>query len=267
MHRLIVSAPFGNYIRPNGATPTLGTFTAEARPGRLWRIIRTVRYYPRLGAWVNRIGLRNPGLPWLLDRVRDGRAKTDDCIVSIHGFNDADWRTLLSALAAVKPLAIELNMSCPNVGEVDWPQWLFREAIQSVQSPSRLVVKLPPVRFEAMASQALEAGVRLFHCCNTLPVPGGGMSGRPLKPIALRCITDVRAMANERGISDLTIIAGGGILSTDDIDDYARAGAAHVAIGTKVFHPKYLWSDAGVRPLIEHADRTLASVPTITGDA
>jgi len=68
---LIVSAPFGNYIQPAGCTATLGTFTALRRGGvinRAWRVLLTVRYYRRMKAWVNRIGLRNPGIDWLVGK-------------------------------------------------------------------------------------------------------------------------------------------------------------------------------------------------------
>ena len=250
MRPLIISAPFGNYVQPPGATPTLGTFTALRRPGRLWRVLRTVRYYPRLGAWVNKIGLRNPGIDWLAARVRAGRIDVSDKIVSVHGFSEKEWETLISAAAALKPLAIELNMSCPNVGQIDWPEWLFERA---TKSGTRIIVKLPPVRFEEMARQALDAGVRMFHCCNTLPVPGGGLSGKPLKPLALRCIGDLRAMAGESAARETTIIGGGGITTPQDIDDYAAAGATCFAVGTKVMNPRYLWSQAKLQPLLERA--------------
>ncbi len=250
MRPLIISAPFGNYIQPPGATATLGTFTALRRPGRLWRVLRTVRYYPRLGAWVNKIGLRNPGIEWLEARASAGRISVADKIVSVHGFTDAEWERLLTSASALKPLAIELNMSCPNVGEFDWPKWLFERAVKSGTS---IIVKLPPVRFEDMARQALEEGVRMFHCCNTLPVPGGGLSGKPLKPLALRCIGDLRAMAGEGSERELTIIGGGGITTPADIDDFAVAGANRFAIGTKVMHPRYLWSHARLEPLLRRA--------------
>ena len=116
--RLIVSAPFGNYVQPDGVTATLGTFTANARGGRVWRILKTVRYYRRLRAWVNKLGLRNPGMPWLVARVEAGKIDVKDKLVSIHGFADEDWDKLLGACHAMRPLAIELNMSCPNVGEI-----------------------------------------------------------------------------------------------------------------------------------------------------
>lgn len=253
---LVISAPFGNYIQPSGATPTLGTFTAKERPGRWWQVLRTVRYYPRLGAWVNKIGLRNPGIEWLTQRAGAGQVNLADKIVSVHGFTADEWTLLVERAASLRPLAVELNMSCPNVGHIDWPDWLFGRA---VESGVRTIVKLPPVNFEQMTEHALGAGVRTLHCCNTLPVPAGGVSGKPLKPVALQCIRAVREIALAHRVDGLTIIGGGGITTPTDIDEYIDAGAAHVAIGTKVMNPKYLWSDAGIRPLIDHAHRRLGA--------
>ncbi len=253
---LIVSAPFGNYIQPDGATATLGTFTVEKRGGRVWRILKTVRYYPRIKAWVNQIGLRNPGVAWLVDKVRHGKIDPSNKIVSIHGFADAEWYELLEWMADLKPMAVELNMSCPNVGEIDWPTDLFGRAV-STGLP--IIAKLPPVNYELLLTQAVEAGVRCVHCCNTLPTPRGGVSGKPLKPVALQCIRDVRQRHR-----DLAVIGGGGITTTQDIDAYAEAGAQRFAIGTKVMNPIYLFRDSGVRPLIAHAHEIVAAA---TGQA
>lgn len=243
----VISAPFGNYIQPTGATATLGTFTAHRRPGRLWRVLRTVRYYPRLKAWVNQIGLRNPGMPWLLNRVAAGRVTVRDKIVSIHGFDRDQWISLIEQAQRIQPRALELNMSCPNVGEVTWPDDLFRTAIQS-ELP--IIVKLPPINYELMLNQALDAGVRAFHCCNTLPVPAGGLSGAPLKPLSLRCIRALRV--GTHGVT-LTIIGGGGIRTPADIDDYFDAGANHIALGTTTMKPRLLWSYRSIEPLLAQA--------------
>lgn len=251
LQRLIISAPFGNYIQPRGCTATLGTFTAARRPGRLWRVIKTVRYYRRLKAWVNQIGLRNPGMEWLVERVEAGRVSVTDKIVSVHGFCDEDWIDLLEQIEDIKPLAVELNMSCPNIGEINWPDSLFHRAI-STQVP--VIVKLPPVHYRAMFLGAVAAGIRAFHCCNTLPVPAGGMSGKPLKPFAIQCIRDIREHppGSAPGLTgELMIIGGGGITVPADIDDYAAVGATHFAIGTKVFHPKFLLTHRPLAPLIE----------------
>ena len=244
---LIISAPFGNYIQPIGMTPTLGTFTAAARPGRVWRILKTVRYYPRLRAWVNKIGLRNPGIDWLVSRVDAGRIDVSDKIVSIHGFEPNDWWKLLQRVESISPLAVEMNMSCPNVGEIDWPPELFLRA-QAMDVP--VIVKLPPVNYDLIFEQAHEAGLRTYHCCNTLPVAAGGLSGQPLKPVALQCVRDLRTCYD-----DLTIIGGGGIRTVGDVDQYAEAGADYFAIGTKVFNPKYLLSHTGLQPLLAQATR------------
>ena len=245
---LTISAPFGNYIRPEGCTATLGTFTVHDRPGRPWRIAKTVRYYPRLKAWVNQIGLRNPGIDYVHRKVAAGKLDLADKLVSVHGFNDADWQHLLRRIAELRPMGVELNMSCPNVGHINWPERLFADAIATGVA---VVVKLPPVNYAAMAEAAVQQGVRVFHACNTLPVPGGGLSGAPLKPIALQCIRDLRLRYPDKR---LHLIAGGGIRTPQDLDDYRDAGADTFAIGTIVMNPMLLFSHARVRPLRERAD-------------
>ena len=247
---LIISAPFGNYIRFDGATSTLGTFTAHKRAGRLWRILKTVRRYKRLGAWVNRIGLRNPGIGWLERRVSRGKASLDQKLLSIHGFVDEEWWSLLERCEHLSPAGIELNISCPNVGEIEWPDKLFERATV-LRTP--IVVKVPPVRYERLVEEALDAGLRAFHCCNTLPVAGGGMSGKPLLPLALQCVERVRTIASNAGIDGVMLIGGGGITTPADIDAFAEAGAHRFAVGTAVMHPRYLRGPGTLRAVIQRA--------------
>lgn len=241
---LVVSAPFGNYIQPDGCTATLGTFTAASRPGRLWRILKTVRYYPRLRAWVNKIGLRNPGIGWVENKVAAGKLDLSDKLVSVHGFEPDDWWRLLDAIAALKPMGVELNMSCPNVGHIAWPEELFARA---VATGVPVVAKLPPVNYHLMGEQAYGAGVRAFHACNTLPVTAGGMSGEPLKPVALTAIRDLRTHDWGR---DALVIGGGGLRKAEHVAEYAAAGADAFAIGTITMNPVLLVSHARVRPIL-----------------
>ncbi len=250
-HPTIISAPFGNYIQPQGCTATLGTFTAMPRGGRVTQIVKTVRYYPRLKAWVNRIGLRNPGLGWVERKHAAGKLNPADKLISIHGFDESQWLDLLQRTAKLQPLGIELNMSCPNVGEVSWPATLFASAAEVEQTQCvPVIVKLPPVRYADMTRAAVDAGLTRFHACNTLPVPCGGLSGAPLKPVVLACITDLRQRFGE----SIEIIAGGGIRAPQDIHDYAAAGADAFAIGTKVMNPIYLVSHRGLSEIRDAAD-------------
>jgi dihydroorotate dehydrogenase len=254
---LIISAPFGNYIQPPGTTATLGTFTAARRGGilnRVWRILLTVRYYPKAKAWVNKIGLRNPGIDWLVAKCSAGTIDVADKLVSIHGFTADDWYALLDKTAPLKPLAIELNMSCPNVGHIAWPEDLFKRA-HDTGVP--IIIKIPPVNYDTMVEQAYAAGLRMLHCCNTLPNPGGGMSGKPLMAVALQCIQDLR---RKPYFDELTLIGGGGIYNPEDIDAYADLGVKYAAIGTKVMNPKYLLSHAGIDAIKARAEQRLGTL-------
>lgn len=246
---LVVSAPFGNYVRCAGATSTLGTFTLERRRGRVWRVLKTVRYSVTTRAWVNRIGLRNPGIAWLERKVAGGMP-VDRSIVSIHGFDADQWHALVDRLAALRPMAMELNLSCPNVGGVSWPEGLFERA---VATGVPVIAKVPPIRFAGMVEAAVAGGVRVLHCCNTLPVPQGGLSGKPLMPVSLECVRWVRSWSAEAGIPPLLVIGGGGITSAADVDAYADAGADAFAVGTKAFNPVVLVSDGPLRGLAARA--------------
>lgn len=254
---LIISAPFGNYIQPSGTTATLGTFTAARRGGvlnRVWRILLTVRYYRKAKAWVNKIGLRNPGIDWLVTKCNAGKIDVSDKLVSIHGFTPEDWTVLIEKAAELKPLAIELNMSCPNVGHISWPEDLFERAYDTGVP---VIVKIPPVNYDTMVEQAVAAGLRMLHCCNTLPNPGGGMSGKPLMAVALQCIQDLKRKAY---FDELTLIGGGGIYEADDVDAYVDLGVKYVAVGTKVMNPKYLLSDSGIAGILQRASDRLGTL-------
>ena len=247
---LIISAPFGNYVYPPGTTPTLGTFTAERRGGRpaaFGRTLLTVRYYRRLGAWVNRIGLRNPGIDSVVGVAAD-KAALDSAIVSVHGFESADWDHLLQRVAQLQPLAVELNISCPNVGELSWPPTLFEK---SLATGVPVIVKLPPIRFQQLAFDAASAGIKWFHATNTLPVAGGGMSGAPLKPVALQA---VRWLRDEFG-SEIRIVGGGGIRTAGDVAEYAQAGADRFAVGTLAMRPSAPFSDKWIAEVRSAAQR------------
>lgn len=225
---LVISAPFGNYIQPQGATPTLGTFTLNRRPGRLWAALTRIWAYPGLGGYVNKIGLRNPGIT-ALDNL-----SVKNKIVSVHGFDNLDWECLLVAIRRYVCDKVELNFSCPNVQDKEINYYkVITDAKNHGILEGRLIIKLPPVDWEAMVNAALSADVFFFHCCNTLPTPQGGMSGRPLKRFSLRVIEALR----KRLGPDCRIIGGGGIFTKEDMKDYYRAGSDHVSIASALLNP------------------------------
>jgi dihydroorotate dehydrogenase (NAD+) catalytic subunit len=59
----------------------------------------------------------------------------------------------------------------------------------------------------------------------------GGLSGPAIRPIAVRCIWQVRA-----ALGDVPIIGMGGVRTGRDALEFILAGAAMVSIGTTIFH-------------------------------
>ncbi len=68
----------------------------------------------------------------------------------------------------------------------------------------------------------------------------------------MQCIAQLRAAPYGDAIH---ILAGGGIRTPDDIDDYRGVGADTFAVGTKVMNPWYLMSHGGLAGLIERAGK------------
>ncbi len=238
LKKLIVAAPFGNYIDLGGrATPTLGTFTLDRRPGRLKQILKTVRYNPFTRSWRNKLGLRNPGIQWLVDEYSDNPSFLFRKIVSIHEFNRPCWTALINIVAkALRPDWVELNLSCPNVGAVSDIAAVLHN-IDMFDDRTQVIVKLPPTMevLKRMLDVCLDAGIRIFHCTNTLPHPKGkgGISGALLREHALTAITWTRGV----GGKDVTIIGGGGIQSWRHFEEFEMNGADHFAIASPLFFP------------------------------
>lgn len=152
-------------------------------------------------------------------------------LISVYGFDSTDWHRLVTYAAGLSSIAgIELNLSCPNVAH----RQIVHDVLPAVRiCPERLVAKLPPIRWREFAEPLYQAGVRAFHCCNTLWSPGGGLSGAVLKPYSLWAIEDLRNLFG----TDVKLIGGGGIATPQDVYAYKQAGADHVAIASLLLNP------------------------------
>ena len=69
---IFISPPFGNYIHLPNTIPIRGSFTLNERPGKWGQILKTLRYIPGMG-WVNKIGLRNPGIDYAIKNILDSK--------------------------------------------------------------------------------------------------------------------------------------------------------------------------------------------------
>lgn len=233
-----------------GHFTTREDWTPRELPGLLRRYGTVLRATD--GGWVNAFGWCNVGIDaYLRDyypRTRDQRV-----IISLGGFSADEFTALVDRVNAAVPAgeiaAVEFNVSCHNVN-FDFAtilQDVLDEAVSRSNHP--VILKLSPDNdYLRNARQAAKAGVAALTAINTVkalrldPRTGtpflanryGGLSGRAIKPIGLRVVSELR----ESGVT-LPIIATGGIRTVDDCREYFWAGADAVSLGSAVWLASY----------------------------
>ncbi|GAA6243089.1 dihydroorotate dehydrogenase [Bacteroides fragilis] len=213
--------------------------------------------YPRMAetpsGMLNAVGLQNKGVKYFSDhiypRIKDIQTHM---IVNVSGSAIEDYVKTAEIINELdKILAIELNISCPNVKQGGMAFGVttkgVSEVVQAVRSAYKktLIVKLSPnVTDIAEMARAAEAnGADSVSLINTLlgmaidaerrrPILStvtGGMSGAAVKPIALRMVWQVAKAVN------IPVIGLGGIMNWKDAVEFMLAGASAVQIGTANF--------------------------------
>ncbi len=224
------------------------TITVEPRPGN-----PAPRTAEATAGLLNAIGLDNDGLDnFVTSKLPYLRLLGAPIIVSIAAKKLSDCQILAERLNDQDGVvAIELNVSCPNVsGGVDFGvdprlcEKMTAELRKYLTKP--FSVKLSPnVTKIADIAKAAEAGgadmISAINTCYGLAVDWrrrrarlgngcGGFSGPAIKPIALRCVWQIAQAVK------LPVIGIGGIASVDDVMDFLVAGASAVQIGTANFY-------------------------------
>ncbi|MEO6715467.1 MAG: dihydroorotate dehydrogenase [Mycobacteriales bacterium] len=221
----------------------------HARAGR-----PTPRMAETPSGMLNSIGLQGPGierfierdLPWLTERG----ART---VVSIAGSTIEEYTKLAQKLRGRAGVSmIEVNISCPNVeerGQVFACDAGAASAVMTaVQRASSVPVfaKLSPdvTDIATIARACVVGGADGLSLVNTLlgmvidtkrmrpALAGvtGGLSGPAIRPVAVRCVWQVR-----NALPDTPILGMGGIRTGNDALEFLLAGASAVSVGTAVF--------------------------------
>lgn len=212
-----------------------------------------VRIAETAGGMLNAIGLQNPGLDGflgtILPRLRDLQCPI---VANLSANSVAGFAQLAEAVSAAEEVAaLELNVSCPNVGRGGAEFCVEPEAVAEVVAAVRrvtsrtVICKLSPnvTDVTAIARAAEDAGADAVSLINTLmgmaidirarrPVIGnttGGLSGPAVKPIALRMVYEVA------GAVSIPVIGIGGIATAADAIEFLMAGATAVQVGTANF--------------------------------
>ena len=222
---------------------------------------RSGRATPRMAetpsGMLNGIGLQGPGiddfiqndLSWLSQKG----AKT---IVSIAGNNVAEFGKVADKLRDIPGvIAIEVNISCPNVenrGQVFAcdpyaAADVMNNVRRNVSASIPLFAKLSPdvTDITEIAKSVVKAGADGLSVINTLlgmvidtdtlrPLLSGktgGLSGPAIRPVAVRCVYQIR-----KALPNVPIIGMGGIRNGRDAIEFFAAGANAISVGTTVFN-------------------------------
>ncbi|WP_185851095.1 dihydroorotate oxidase [Blattabacterium cuenoti] len=223
--------------------------TIKSRVGNL-----EPRYFEWKTGSINSMGLPNLGIDFYLNFLE--KSNTDKPLfLSISGLSlEENYLILQKSSFSSKLSAIELNLSCPNIGEnilcydfhkiSDYLDKIFH----IYKKP--LGIKLPPFfedsHFRKMASILNKYPLFFVTCINSLPngividihketvviKPNqgfGGIGGKMIKPFSLANIRKFYTYLRK----DIPIIGCGGISSGKDVFEHILCGASAVQVGTK----------------------------------
>lgn len=228
---------------------------------------RSGRATPRMAetpsGMLNSIGLQGPGIEEFINKdlrwLRERGART---VVSIAGGSVNEFAEIANRLRHEEGIAaIEVNISCPNVesrGQVFACD--ARAAGSVIHAVRRHTSALTPIFAKLspdvtdivdIAQACVTAGADGLSMINTtlgmvidtdrmrpaLAGVTGGLSGPAIRPMAVRCVWQVR-----QAMPDVPILGMGGIATGLDALQFILAGANAVSIGTATFNdPSAPW--------------------------
>jgi len=201
------------------------------------------------GCFVNAVGLTNPGAHASRELLAALKIPADRFLLtSIFGGSIEEFVAVAKILAPVSD-GLELNLSCPHAKGYGMAMGQDPDLVREITAAVKAVVAIPVIPkltpntpdIAKIAEAAIAGGADGLCAINTVG-PGytsahgepvlsngaGGMSGKGILPIGLKCVRDVAA------VTDCPIIGCGGISSADDVRAYFNAGASVVGVGSSL---------------------------------
>ncbi len=252
--------PLQRYIFYSKVTPTTKTVTLHPRRGN--SIFRAYRLFLREQSCVNALALGNRGIHHLITHIIPTLSRPS--IVSAHASDSNEAAAICRVLASHKEtettsqiLAIEVNLSCPNVQQIRSEEMLaILEPFALLPWPIIAKIGHQAPYLDMVPTAALHDLIDCVSAINSVPWStifpdcksplqaycgqSGGVSGKWIKPFALQTITELRIRLHASGLPDFPIIGGGGISSVRDVKDFSMAGASYFSIGSSLNMPN-LW--------------------------
>lgn len=201
------------------------------------------------GCFVNAVGLTNPGAHRSLELLSQLNVPADKFLLtSIFGGSVEEFVEVAKILAPVSD-GLELNLSCPHATGYGMAMGQDPELVREITAAVKAVVDIPVIpkltpntpNIGEIAKAAAAGGADAICAINTLG-PGytsahgqpvlsngsGGMSGKAVLPIALKCVREIADAV------DLPIIGCGGASSAADALAFSDVGATIVGIGSSL---------------------------------
>ncbi|CAN5184338.1 dihydroorotate dehydrogenase [soil metagenome] len=232
----------------------LGAVVVKSLSADPWPGNPAPRVYATTAGMINSVGLQGPGVTAWLDHDLPALEATGARVVaSIWGRTADEYAKAAELLAEASAVvvAVEVNLSCPNL---DGGRHLFAqsasataEAIEAAAACARPVwAKLTPTVTDIVeiAAAAVGAGAEAITLVNTalamtidpetrrfrLGAGGGGLSGPAIRPIAVRAVHDVHA-----ALPSVPVVGVGGVTNGVEAVELLLAGASAVQVGTATF--------------------------------
>jgi len=232
----------------------LGAVVTKSLAPYAWQGNPAPRVHPTAQGMINAVGLQGPGITaWLADglpRLIDTGATV---VASIWGRSLEDYRIAAEQMAAApaEVVAVEINLSCPNLegrGSIFAHDLELAAEVVGVTEacgrPRWAKLSANTHRIVDIAAAVVEAGAEAVTLINTMlglvydPTTlapalgngGGGLSGRAIHPIAVRAVHDVH-----QALPNIAIVGVGGVVSGWDAAEMLLAGASAVQVGTATF--------------------------------
>lgn len=228
--------------------PEVGVVTTKSiglEPRAGYREPVLSQYAP--GCFVNAVGLTNPGAEQSLQLMSELKVPADRfLLVSIFGGSVEEFVAVAKILAPVAD-GLELNLSCPHAKGYGMAMGQDPAMVREITAAVKAVVDIPVIPkltpntpdIAEIARAAVDGGADALCAINTVG-PGytsahghpvlsngsGGMSGKGVLPIGLKCVRDIAAAV------DCPIIGCGGVSSAEDVQAFFHAGASVVGIGS-----------------------------------
>lgn len=232
----------------------LGAHVVKSLAAFEWEGNPPPRVHPAGVGMINAVGLQGPGVTkWLAADLPSLVAAGVRVVASIWGRSVDEYRRAAEMLADAPSnvIAVEINLSCPNLegrrGIFAHDPELSAKVVEAAEvcgRPRWAKLSANTDRVVDVAAAAQNAGAEAVTLINTLlglvvdpdtrravlGAGGGGYSGKPIHPIAVRTVFDVHA-----ALPDLTIVGVGGVFNGWDAVELLLAGASAVQVGTANF--------------------------------